>query len=235
MTHPMIQFYQTYKEEFKACPESILEIGSRDGKDAELLRSCCDLAQKNVYVVEPHPFSYHQIIKNFPEFNAYQFAIFDKVGILDFNAIPPPPTGTELSEKYLGFMGTSSLLKKNKEVYFQIPNMTEAAWAVTNPNTWIKVLTVTGQMLLQLIDRPEIDLVKIDVEGATYDVLKSFGDDLRLLKALHLEVEKIPIWENEHLYADTQNLLNYYGFKELSYDGIYFGKNQGDNVWVRIN
>ncbi len=232
--HPMIQFYQTYKDEFKECAKSILEIGSRDGKDAELLRSCCDLTSNDVYVVEPHPFSYRQIIKSFPDIHAYELAIFDKIGVLDFNAIPPPPPGVELNERYLGFMGTSSLLKKNKETYFKIPNMTEAAWAMSNPNTWIKVLAIDGRTLLQLIDKPEIDLVKIDVEGATFQVLKSFGDDLRLLKALHLEVEMIPIWEDEHLYSEIGNLLHYYGFKEISYDGIYFGKNQGDNVWVRM-
>jgi FkbM family methyltransferase len=229
----MKRFYDAYLEHFKVPAQSILEIGSRDGRDAEKLRLLSDIDAKNVFVVEPHPFSYRRIISNFPDFRVFEFAIFDKVGVLDFNAIPPPPEGRELDERYLGFMGTSSLLKKNKATYFRIANMTEEIWAASNPNTWIKVLCIDGKTLLQLIDKPEIDLVKIDVEGATFNVLKSFGDDLRLLKALHLELEAIPVWENEITAEESHKLLTYYGFKEAYWHPQYFGNNQGDSIWLR--
>ena len=60
----------------------------------------------------------------------------------------------------------------------------------------------------------EIDLVKIDVEGATYEVLESFGSDINKLKFIHLEAEYVQFWQNQKLYSDVSNLLLGYGFKE---------------------
>ena len=51
----MKRFFDTYMEKFKTRPTSILEIGSRDGDDAEELRKYSQIESNNVYVVEPHP------------------------------------------------------------------------------------------------------------------------------------------------------------------------------------
>jgi len=218
----MKRFYSTYIEKFNSQPASILEIGSRDGNDAEDLRRYSQLAPKDVYVVEPHPQSYRNIINQYPEFHVYELAISNKPGVVDFNAIPQ-------YEYTPAQVGTSSLLRRNERLMGNIPP------------TWVKVLAVKGSTLLQLIDRFEIDLIKIDVEGFTYEVLESFGDDIRLLKALHLEVEILPLtlWEGQKHYDEVRRHMFYYGFEEKYYDGKYWplastGENlQGDSIWVR--
>jgi FkbM family methyltransferase len=220
----MKRFYETYIEKFKSNPITILEIGSRDGDDAEALRILSSADCRNVYIVEPHPDSYRNIINKYPLANVYNFAISNKPGVLDFNAIP-------LSYPQ-SVVGTSSLLKRNRDI--NVPNQ-------IFPEQWIKVLAVIGTTLLGLINRHEIDIVKIDVEGFTYEVLQSFGDNVRLMKALHLEVEIPPLtlWEGQKYYADTQYFMNWYGFEEKYYDGKYWGRTdtgeklQGDSVWVR--
>lgn len=222
----MKRFYETYVKTFKTQPSSILEIGSRDGDDAELLRSYIvpTLNPWDVFIVEPHPESFRNIINKYPYVNAYNLAVADKPGVFDFNAIPH-------SQYPPAVVGTSSLLKRNREM---------ATPGVIFPERWVKVLAVTGLTILQLANRPEIDLVKIDVEGLTWEVLQSFGDSIRTLKALHLEVEIPPLklWEGQHHYAEIQYFMNWYGFDEAYYDGKYWAigtgeKLQGDSIWVR--
>lgn len=218
----MKRFYDTYIEKFNSQPASVLEIGSRDGNDAEELRKHSQLEPSAVYVVEPHPQSYKNIINKYPNFHVYELAISNKPGVVSFNAIP--------QEEYTqAQVGTSSLLPRNERLMGNIPPK------------WVKVLAIKGSTLLQLIDRSEIDLIKIDVEGFTQEVLESFGDDIRLLKALHLEVEIFPLtlWEGQKHYEEVKRHMLWYGFEEKYYDGKYWAvsdtgeKLQGDSIWVR--
>jgi len=215
----MEQFYKAFIDHFKEPPTSILEIGSRDGHHAEELRKLANIEPYLVNIVEPHPVSYRNIIKTYPDFKTFEFAISDTPGVLPFNAIPPDTYTQDV-------VGTSSLLSvvKNHENLYP-------------PANWIKVLAVTGQTLLRLIDRWQIDLVKIDVEGYTYQVLKSFGADIRLLRALHVEVELAPfqLWEGQRSYQEIHQYLSSFGFKELYYNPLFWGGRQGDNVWVRLD
>jgi len=221
----MKRFYETYLEHFPSSPaQSVLEIGSRDGDDAEVLRSLSSINPWDVFIVEPHPESFRNIIKKYPYVNTYNLAVSESPGVFDFNAIPHDQYSAAV-------VGTSSLLKRNREFSPQ---------GSIFPERWIKVLVVTGTTILELINRPEIDLVKIDVEGLTYEVLRSFGDNVRVLKALHLEVEIPPLksWENQHYYADVKYFMNWYGFEEKYYDGKYWEtstgeKLQGDSIWCR--
>jgi len=219
----MKRFYNTYIEKFNSQPSSILEIGSRDGNDAEELRVYSQLPHRSVYVIEPHPQSYRNIIRDYPDFHVYEFAISNKPGVVSFNAIP--------HDQYTpSQVGTSSLLSRNVKLMGNIPPV------------WVKALAIKGSTLLQLIDRSEIDLVKIDVEGFTQEVIESFGDDIRLLKALHLEVEIFPLtlWEGQKHYDEVRRHMTWYGFEEKYYDGKYWpaphlgGNLQGDSVWVRM-
>jgi hypothetical protein len=64
-------------------------------------------------------------------------------------------------------------------------------------------------------------------------VLESFGENIRKLKMLHIEVESEQIWENQKLSTEVYNLLNHYGFKNIYYNGLYLGGNVGDSIWIK--
>lgn len=218
----MEKFYQTYIEEFNAPPTSILEIGSRDGHDADTLRLLAKLPPESVYIAEAHPDCARFIRNTYPNVNLYNVAVFDKMGVLDFNAI-------DYYRFNQGYVGTSSLLKRNIEI---IPaEMVEIVQ--DQAKNIVKVIGITGQMLLQLIDRRFIDMMKLDVEGATYEVLKSFGDDLRLINFMHVECEVMYMWENQHLFDEVENLLQFYGFREMYREQNY--PQQIDTVWRRLD
>ena len=132
----MKKFYDTFIEQFGHIPTSILEIGSRDGHDAEKLRTFGELPFESVYIVEPHPESHRSIITAYPKAKVFEFAISDKPGVIDFNAIPSAPREGWTSESVMGLVGTSSTLQKNYEIYQNIPGMTEERFNFNNPQHW---------------------------------------------------------------------------------------------------
>ena len=204
----MLQLYATYQEVFHEPVKTVLEIGSRDGHDAEILRSLAGIEPRKVYVVEPHPQSYRNIIANYPEFNTYQVAISEATGVLDFNAIPHGFRDPGLSSLRKHFAG--------------------------HPENWIKVLSITGATLLDLINEPEIDLLKLDVEGTSLDVIKSFGDQLRRIKVMHVEVELVQFWQGQYLEHHVHEYLATQGFKWMYARDAFHGTNQKDVIFARL-
>jgi len=220
MNESVQRFYDAYIQHFNSKPNTILEIGSRDGNDAEIWRKMADIDVRNVFIVEAHPELAREITRKY-DFRVFPFALGAEPGIYEFNAIPLTFDPS--------LVGTSSLLTKDEEYLKKAGGDPK----IHNPERWIKTLLVKGETLLWLIDRPEIDLVKIDVEGTTFQVLKGFGDGIRALKLLHLEVEFIPIWHNQTTFEQIKPYLQYYGFEELYYEPRYYNGQQGDSIWVR--
>jgi hypothetical protein len=78
-----------------------------------------------------------------------------------------------------------------------------------------------------------VDIAKIDVEGCTYEVLKSFGSFLQTVKALHIETERIHYFENQILEDIVFDFL-------IKNDFIMIEKNirsdvelhQSDSIWI---
>ena len=76
----------------------------------------------------------------------------------------------------------------------------------------------------------EIDLLKIDVEGATHQVLDGFGKKLKNVKSIQLEAELQPFWEDSMLWNDLKIYLEKNNFKCKWYNNI--GDAQTDSVWI---
>lgn len=191
-------------------PKNVFEIGANYAQDAEYLRQRFGLAQSNIFVFEPHS----TIIKSINElygFNNYDMAVSNFDGTAMFNAID-----VENNEyKNSGISSLKQGLTTNKENF----NVNEVV--VTRMDTFIKKNGIDA-----------IDFLKIDVEGATYEVLEGFGDELLKVKAVQLEGEYRQYWEGQRLYWDIEDILKKSGFDlvyfMLSADGI-----QSDSFWVQ--
>ena len=85
-----------------------------------------------------------------------------------------------------------------------------------------------------LINTP-IDMLKIDVEGATLEVLKGMGELLNTVKIMHLETETKEFFEEQSLHETVLNFLKD-RFKPLSICGTLIDENgiQYDSVWIKI-
>lgn len=82
-----------------------------------------------------------------------------------------------------------------------------------------------------------IDVLKIDVEGGTLDVLEGLGDLAPRLKALHVESEAVPFFRGQRLDPEVTNLLQVMDFEmvqregRLAMSGAILGP-QYDSVWI---
>lgn len=190
-------------------PEVIMEIGSMNGVDAYRLSTYYDTL--DVTIIEAHPVFAENIKINYPYFNVYNFAASDNNGHILFNAV------LQDSEN----LGMSSMLDRNEQAY--------PSHCVTGYEQ-IEVNSFRMDYFCQTANIESIDILKIDVEGNTYEVLEGFGDMLWFVKCLHIECEHEEVWKGQKLYADVEKLLISKGFIPIA---IKIGFPQSDSVWVK--
>ncbi len=81
-----------------------------------------------------------------------------------------------------------------------------------------------------------LDLVKIDVEGATFEILNSMGDMLKTIKIMHIETESYPFFTNQKLHDEVYDFLINNGFTMVDFTKAPISKGyQHDSVWVNNN
>lgn len=186
----------------------VLEIGSRDGKDAVIISRILGVPLKDTHVVEPNPDLHNLIQTTYSNINLYKVAINDVEGVLKFNKVVDTRSGS---------VGQSSLLDSDRY-------LTQLTTEV------IMVECIKGSTLLKKINKPII-ACKIDVEGLTYEVLKSFGDSINQIQSFHLETETFEFWKNQKLQDEVFNFMIEKGYKLISKNLVY--ENQYDSVWVK--
>jgi FkbM family methyltransferase len=204
----MNEYYTSIIEKSTIQPQTILEIGSRDGNDANLLASFFNISPEFIWVVEPNPKQFEEITKKYPNINSLNYAISNEVGSFDFNQV----------EGSLDDIGTSSLMDRVDNFY-------------DNKSVKIKVDAITGNELLNIIGK-RIDLCKIDVEGMTYQVLSSFGKSIDNIKSFHIECEHKEIWKNQKLYQDVSEFLISEKFTQVYFNYCSNDTVQSDSVWI---
>lgn len=79
-----------------------------------------------------------------------------------------------------------------------------------------------------------VDVLKLDVEGATIEVLEGMGEYLYRLKIIHLESESFPFFEGQKLHSEVVSFLERNGFSlmELTSFPIQPGRFQYDSIWI---
>lgn len=205
----MKELYISLQEKTNIKVNKILEIGSRDGDDANHMKKLFNVSDNNVWVVEPNPIKINEIRQKYPNFNLIESAISNQEGQHYFNQV----VGDSISS------GTSSLIDRADDWYEK-----------SNTNKII-VNTIRGEKLLNIIGG-EIDACKVDVEGFTYEVLESFEDTLKNIKSLHIECEHKEVWKNQKLYNEIKEFLIKKNFVEIYFNYTSEHKLQSDSIWV---
>lgn len=77
-----------------------------------------------------------------------------------------------------------------------------------------------------------VDAMKLDAEGAAWDVLMGATNALRKLKALHVETEWLPLFDGQHLEPDVFKILESAGLERIWSNRVE-DLGQGDSIWVR--
>lgn len=169
---------KAYKENFSGSKKPIVwEVGSRDGHDGVELasriydgESTAFWKHANVVLIEPNPNQVAVIKKNYPLATVHEFAISDEAGNAEFTVYH----GDE------GAVGSSSL---NSEWKPELEN---------------HKIVVSVKRLEDIIDDTEIDIMKIDCEGFSVQVLAGLGERIRQVKVYHIETES---WHKTDQYV----------------------------------
>jgi FkbM family methyltransferase len=172
-------------------PITFMEIGSRDGHDTKHIADYWKLNPEDCYIIEAYPALCDRIKEMYPQFNTFGFASSNEIGTVEFNAVP-------LSHNE-NTIGVSSMLNRGDMPYEKI---TVQANTITN---FLDYLGLEG-----------IDLIKIDVEGFTQEVLDGFGDKLQNIKAFQIETEKWQSWEGQKIHDEIVEFMESKGFTLLS-------------------
>lgn len=183
----------------------MVELGSRDGHDAAAISKMFE-ADRTV-VIEANPYCHEAILATYPTFECYNLAIAAESGRTGFWAVT--------AEHGEVLLGQSSLRYK--------PSYDRLAQRIV-----VDALTMDDFVQANNID--SIAAMKIDVEGATYEVLMGFSK-IRMARLLHVESEHKEFWPGQKLYEDTVEVLEESGFEQVFFAPAW--TDQSDTIWLR--
>lgn len=113
------------------------------------------------------------------------------------------------------------------------PNHTEGSSIFKKPSVGYqseKRETKRMDTLLKELGIDRVDVMKLDVEGASLPVLQGMGEYIKTLQALHVETELQNFWDDSPLEPDVFRYLSENGMKKVLYQMF---ENQSDSVWIR--
>jgi FkbM family methyltransferase len=198
------------KKGLRFCPnkiEIIFEIGANHGQDGKALQEYYRIQDENLYLFEPHPVLFEELKSKYPQNKIMGVALSDYVGDAVFNI-----SEVDGSNDGVSTLGKRILLTGNEGM----------------EKTVIEVSTLDEEMKRTNIQK--IDLIKLDVEGFSYDVIKGGEKTFReKVVALQVESEVVEVFRGQKLYQEVSVLLASYGFVE-TYKEQYVTQN--DTVWV---
>ena len=182
---------------------TIVDAGSLDGNDAEILQNAFPMSKS--YAIEGLPDNFNKYIKNRNNITGINSVIAKYDGVCTF-----------YEKNTNGIHG----IYDRGSVY--------GTKTLTLPCYTMKTIMETNFI-------ESIDVMKIDVEGATLDLLQSFTSaQLHSVKIMHIETETFPFFKGQSLHGEVCDFLESNAFIciDMTYVEITPGCYQSDSVWV---
>jgi FkbM family methyltransferase len=185
-------------------PVNLVEVGANLGQDSAFLGYIWGIDDKNVVAIEPIP-QYAEKIKEKYGIKVLELAISDEEGRAWLNLEENPDLN----------LGNASL--------HQHP---------TNHKLKIEVQTQRLDAVLDQLHFRNVDFLKIDTEGHTWQVLRSLGERIKDVGIIQIETEYVPVWNSSINQEKIFEFLEKSQFVLVDYvigeDGI-----QADSLWIR--
>ena len=167
------------------------------------LRFKSEFPNSNVYCIEGLPDNFNKYLKDFVDVSPINTVVSDYDGQIVFH-------------------------KKNTNGIHSILNRGDEYGADT-----LILQCETMETICQKNNIDSLDMLKIDVEGATYQVLKGMGKMLNTIKIMHIETESYPFFKNQILHDDVVNFLVTNGFSMIDMTSVHISSGyQHDSVWL---
>ena len=197
-----------FKEYFGNTAKIIIDVGTRDGDDAEYFKE--KLNGKEIYAIDANPVAVALTKSNYPNFNIFETAVSDFDGKTSFEQIL-----AEDKDK----AGCSSIVRIHE---FD---------GITNNTIMVPVTRLDTFFKENGLHDKTIDIVKVDVEGFSYEVIVGMGNQLQNVKLFHLETETFLRHKGHKNNEDVKRFMikNNFILKNLSYE---WGPTVEDQVWI---
>jgi FkbM family methyltransferase len=201
---------ETYKQYFGGTAETIIDVGTRDGDDAEFLRQ--QLGGKYIYAIDANPIAVEATMNRYPEFEVFETAISNYNGTTSFVQIVSDridEAGSSSIENYSFFEGATY-------------------------NTIDVNVIRMDKFIEEFVSQDIIDFIKVDIEGYTYEFLEGLGKEINKVKMLHLETETFDRQEGHKNNNEVLNFMTNAGFllAGVTYE---WGPRIQDQVWINPN
>lgn len=195
-----------YRENFGDVAAVIYDAGTRDGDDASYLAET--LGAKTVVCFDANPLAVVETQARYPSFTVIETALADYDGEAVF---------TQIVSDRADHAGSSSLT-----------NVWE--WPDAELNQ-IHVNVARMDSLIESRKLPIPDIIKVDLEGYSYEFLLGLGDYLSRVKLLHLETETFERHEGHKDNKTVAEFMKANGFR-LVCTSYEWGPSIEDQTWV---
>ena len=199
-----------YKKYFGNTATHIMDIGTRDGDDAAFLQE--KLEAQNIYAVDARLEACDLTKQKYPHFNVRHACISDNdQSLVDFHRV--------ISEDK-DYSGSSSIYN-------------EKLMRPEYPHEKVSMRTMTMKKLLRLfhIENEVIDIIKVDIEGFTYQLLVGLGEKIKNVKLFHLETEK---WHTHAEHKNNLQVSDYMLDQGFVLESVQYewGPDIEDQIWI---
>lgn len=203
---PVIEYYKIF---FGNDADIIIDVGTRDGDDAYLMQQ--KLNGKYIYAIDARQEAVDKTKEKYPEFNVFCTAISNYIGTTKFRSV--------LSEDP-DYSGSSSIYNKKfkrKEYKHEVIE--------------VPVITMDTFIEENNLDYKFLDIVKVDIEGFTFQLLEGFTKHLNNVKLFHLETEKK---STHRKHVGSEDIINYMRSKNFILVGTQYEWDCEiqDQIWV---
>lgn len=202
---PLEPVVTNYRKFFGKNAYTVIDIGTRDGDDAHYLAN--KLNSSVVMAIDASPKAAQLTAQKYPYMNVWHCAVSNYNGTVTFY---------ELDSGYKELDGCSSIALKSDEPV---------------QNAKRNEVVVPCYRMDSILGDDIMDVVKIDTEGFSWQVLDGFGDKLKNVKLLHVETERRPFHDDHRLIDEVTQFMKSKGFylADISYE---WGEGIQDQVWV---
>jgi FkbM family methyltransferase len=152
-----------------------------------------------LHLFEAHPGCAARLEKKYgdkPNVDVHSQALGDTSGSIDFHISANVVSSSALAPSDVGMRYTGAHLETKKTV--SVP-----------------------QVRMDSVLDTDIDIMKLDLQGYELHALKGCGELLHRTKAIAVEIEFVPIYENQALFTDIDSFLSKEGFRIFNFYELY--------------
>lgn len=201
----------------------IFDVGAHYGESVAYLKSLFPKA--SVYSFEPDPGSFDVLSVSVIEGVSYfNLALSDADGTASFyrNNISHTNSLLKVNLNSRDSIGIANATAENDTQYFE------------GFNEEVKVATTRLDSFTKQYSIGQIDLLKIDVQGAECRVLVGGDSTLRNTKVIVLEISFFDYYEHQTAFMDVEEILSPLGFRLFSISEISNNPMNGRTDWAEV-